>query len=520
MSKVKNSRLQKGLQELLEKMTVSEKRDFKKNSKFWGGNPSYLKLFAYLNQPRKKAEPYPSTENIKRTFGWTAAQVSSVTRYLFDKILASLRTAPQSAAELHELYQKIQDIQILVQKEIYPASLELIEFCKTRAFRIDKPLVLLELLYLQKKVLVETGVRNLREQLDTLSAQEKETRLLFERYLYLNDLYLHIALQNQKGEQPDPDLVKKIIQLKFKPIDQKSFNNQILLYQIQIDFLRCKARFAIEPEPEPIPFARFLEEAFGFQQQIMKIFKQDDVFLKEYEERYLTGLDRFLTISLHLNRLEQFKFYEKDFRNFRHRLQYYRNIVHLNLLRHIQEKQFLEGCWFIEEDKHLLERKLAEHRANISHSRLAVIFFACAQLYFITEKFGPAQKWLRKVESLDEHEIQPVLIVMTNLLTLVVQFELRIIQRHDHPQAFVDALERFIRRKKIEDEFVELLLEAFRTLIRHDDVPARTTLEPFLETGKALMAKKEKGHPYLLLLWWMDSRISVRKMSTLADQYM
>jgi hypothetical protein len=120
------------------------------------------------------------------------------------------------------------------------------------------------------------------------------------------------------------------------------------------------------------------------------------------------------------------------------------------------------------------------------------------------------------VESLDEHEIQPVLIVMTNLLTLVVQFELRIIQRHDHPQAFVDALERF----KIEDEFVELLLEAFRTLIRHDDVPARTTLEPFLETGKALMAKKEKGHPYLLLLWWMDSRISVRKMSTLADQYM
>lgn len=520
MVKIKNSRLQKNLQELLEKMTVSEKRDFKKNSKFWGGNPNYLKLYAYLNRPRKKTEPFPSIEDIRQTFGWSAAQASSVARYLFDKILSSLRIAPPTAAELHGLYQKIQDIQVLLQKEIYPASLELIEFCKSRALRIDKPLVLLELLYLQKKVLVETGVRNLLEQLDILSVQEKETRLLFERYLYLNDLYLHIALQNRKGEQPDPNLVKKIIQLKLEPIDQESPNNQILLHQIQIDFLSCKSRFAIGPDPEPIPLARFLESAFDLQRQIMEIYKRDDVFLKENEERYLTGLDRFLTIALHLNRLEQFKFYEKDFRTYRHRLQYYRNIVHLNLLRHIQEKQFREGCWFIEEDKNSLEHKLTEHRAHISHSRLAVIFFACAQLYFITEKFGTAQKWLRKVESLDEHEIQPVLMTMTNLLNLIVHFELRVIQRHDRPQAFVDALERFIRRKKIEDEFLELFLEAFRTLIRHDDVPARITLQPFLETGKELMAKKEKSHPYLLLLWWMDSRVNVRKMSTLADQYM
>lgn len=520
MSKVKTYRLQKNLQELLHKMTASEKRDFKKNSKFWGGNPYYLKLFAYLNLPRKKTEPHPDPENIKHDLKWSTAQVSSVSRYLFNKILGSLCIAPQSSEVLHDLYQNLQEIQILLQKEIYPAGLELIKICKVKAIQIDKPLLLLELLYLQKKVLVEINAHNLQEQLDKLSTQEKETRMRLDRYLYLNDIYLHIALLNRKGEQISSELVDKITKLKLEPIDKDSPNNQIHFYLIQTDFLRCKARAVIPPDPAPVPFVQFLEKAFDFEQKIMEIYQQNDVFLSEYEERYLISLDRFLTIALHLNRLDQFKSYEKDFRRFRHRLLYYRNIVHLNLLRHIQEKQFRDGCWFIEEDKNLLERKLNEHHDNISPSRLAVIFFACAQLYFITEKFGPAQKWLRKVESLDEHEIQSVLIVMTNLLNLVVQFELRVIQRHDRPQAFVDALERFIRRKKIEDEFVELFLEAFRTLIRHADVPARTTLVPFLEAGKELMAKKEKGHPYLLLLWWMDSRVNVRKMSTLADQYM
>lgn len=520
MKKVKTSRLQKDLQELLEKMTVSEKRDFKKNARFWGGQPNYLKLFDYLNLPRKKTDPYPNTENIRQALNWSTAELSSVSRYLYDKIISSLRIAPQYAEVQHDLHNKIQDIHILIQKEIYPACLNLIETCKARAIQIDKPLIILEILFLQKRMLLKANMPNLQEALDALSAEERKVRAQYDRHLYLYDIGLRIALLNQNGEPPPTELVKAITQLTLTALDKESPNNQILFYQIQTDFLRAKARIAIAPGMEPIPFNKFVEDGFQIQQQVLNIFRRDDVFLHEYEEIYLGNLDRLLSFSLHLNRLDQFKYYEKVFRKFRHRLQYYQNIVPLNLMRLIKEKKIQEGCWFIEEDNDLLERRLHEYRTKISPSRLSVTYFTCAQLFFISEKFNPALKWLQKVELLDESKIQPELVRMAHLLTLVVQHELGTLRRHDRPEAFVDHLALYLKQKNIDDAFAGLFLQAMRAIAGALETPLPTTLAPFLVAGKKLMARSGKDHPDFLLLWWMDSRVSGVKMSGLADRYL
>lgn len=433
-----------------------------------------------------------------------------------------MRIAPQAAEELHALHYKLQDIQILIQKGLYAAGLELAESSKTKAAQIDKLPLLLELLYLQKKILVETNfnLSELQEKFDEISNQELVARSLLDRYLFLHDVYLRLAFCNRYNLIPDGDLIQKIAALQLEPMDAWSPNSLILYYQIQVDLLRTRTRVALNPKMEKLPFAQFLEEAFVIQKHILVTFKKDDVFLKEHEEIYLANLDRYLTIALHLNQFQEFAAYERDFKKFRKRLQYYRNIVHLNLLRYIKERRFMEGCWFVEEDQNLLDRQLTEYRSKIPESRLGIIYFACLQLYFISEKFGPAQKWLRKVKHLEGAEIQPVLLNMTHLLDLIVQFELKLLQRSESPEDFVDAVAQFLRRQNVEHPFVLLFLKTFRALALDLASPARLILEPQLAACKALLAGKTKEDPYALLLWWMESRVSGKKMTELADQYL
>ena len=518
--KLKKSPLLNNLHLLIQSLDPSQKRDFRKYIRLWGNkSKAYERMFHFFQETEKEPSGNQLRRKISEKNVVAAERSSDVGRYLYDKILDSLRRAPAHNQGFFRLLERMQDVQTLWQMELFDDCLALIRETKKLAARIDKPVLLLELLHMEKKVLVRINVSHVDSLLEVLQTQESICRAVIERNQLLNDLFMNISVRNRRSEPPPPDWAEKLTGLTTEPIDAFSRHNRILYFQIQTDYLRSRVRFAGKSEPGLLPFETYLQGAFENEKKIVALFEEEPVFMNEYEEQYLGSLDRFLSIALLTNRLQYFEEYEKSLRRFRKRLLYYRSFAYLYLFWYIKSKQFAAGCLYIEENRKQLEKQLIKYRPHIMASRLAVVDYACFQLYFIVENFAEAQRWLRKVRQLGETDIQVEIRVMTHILEVVVQYELGNFSRQENPDAAVEGLNRFLNRLGIKDTFLAFFLHTLNELL----ISGSTVTAGFPQAvarGGELLSDRRKDDPFYLLLWWLESRATGQRMRDLADKYL
>src|SRR5262245_37410973 len=121
----------RSLIELIRSLTQSQKRDFKKFAQFYGRTEGrkYLQLFDAVNRylAGKKSEKDLTAFLLTIPVFKTREVVNAQARYLFDKILLSVRTLPEAQPRQQRLHGVFQDINFLYHKGLLQECTDLVE---------------------------------------------------------------------------------------------------------------------------------------------------------------------------------------------------------------------------------------------------------------------------------------------------------------------------------------------------------------------------------------------------------
>lgn len=420
---------------LIDNMSVKEKQYFKRNifSSKSRKLPLYATLFKIIEgteadeiivKDNKKHHDDIFIEKIKDERLKNNLAIYKNT--LYEKILESLRSFHAQDSIQIKLNGLLQDINILLEKELFKQGYKRLKIAKRLATIYDYPNTLLTLINIERRLVrrLEHQKQNiLLGELNELSnscVNEMSMRVII---LNLYDSF-HTKMRNEILNKEEIEVTRKEVENIGKRINSEKKSSFHLLRDYHTLLFNLYYQ------------ERKIDEAIVQQEEIYKLYTVSPIMIREYPDRYASLIYNYMILLTNrkeykrvISLIKEIRMLTKSEKEGGYGIKYHN--IHSRVF---QLSYFMELSLFLMEDSHeealnllpTIEEGLEIHRNNIPVASQIMFFQNIAMTYFLNKQYSSVLEWINRILSLeDTHKIKMNTQLLSRLLQVVIHYELQ-----------------------------------------------------------------------------------------------
>lgn len=488
------------LTELINSLSVNEKRYFSLFSSVSPGEQNFKKLFKAL-----EGETAYDSKKIQQKLGHTRMNIAYEKGYLQKVILKSLRNYNEDATDEIALHASLIDIEILFNKQQYQLAVALTKKALRDAERKEKFAFQLQLIGWEKRCMIRMGEYDFFEkQFAQVLNREQELIALLENFSQYRTLqYYMLALVSRKGNVTRAGDRKKFEAIMKHPLMKsaalaKSFLAKLLYYEILVHWYHHHFE---------------VKKAYDTTRQVLQLFEQNPERIEQNPQAYYSFISNYFNRALALDKMEEAN-------EAIGKIEWLINTFSSSLpaSQHTEMKATLierKLIYFVFTAKYKMAATYAESllpevekSKNAYRQAFYVIFYFYASLsFFHLKNFEKALDYQRKIIDGFDDAVRMDFVFMTYILHFITHFELKHYSMLPYLQK---SIQRFMQTRGLGSKANNIILRFFAELIKATANPQKIS-ETLLHFRKQLLHYKNDHSQNLVmetldLLNWMDTK--------------
>lgn len=504
----------KNLYELIKSLNKNEKRYFKiatASSQEADDKKMHL-LFDAIN----KQEEFDEEKILEKCTTIKREQLSNIKAYLYQRVLQTMRQYNASKIPEIEIREQIDFAQLLFNRRLFNQGMDCLKSAKKVAQEYDHLELQLEIIKLEKSVLMNTIDHDNMSKVDRIISEVRQINAQINNINSFSNLAIKLnSLYTKTGYIKDEDdfyRVKEFFYTNlpyFKETDL-SITEKIYLYRLHIGY-----NFYIQD----------FENGFIYSKKLLETFESSDALLKTDTESYIRALNSLLAAQYKLNRYKDFIFTFEKLKEIGQNPQLEINenlrimLLKYNLIHEIN-RYFLLGD-FENGVKTLLDNPQSEIYSLIllldKHSTL-IFYYKIASLYVGAGMYSQAVKWLNNIINIPNADIREDLHCFARMLNLICHYELG---NFDVINYYIRSTYRFLFKKDDLHQFQKYILGFLRTLTR---IPSNDELRDKFVKLKAQLIPltqsryEKRAFVYFDIISWLESKEQKKPVEEIIKQ--
>jgi hypothetical protein len=504
------------LENLMRSLTQAQRRDFKKYVKFWGGKTGrkYLVLFDAIQQyiavgkdekrlkehllGREKSEQEPD-------------EVITAAKYLYRKILESMRTTPDAAPHFNRLNALMQDIGFLYAKNLFSDAQALVNEALKLAQDLDKPNFELELNFWKKKLLLAQNSLTPEISAEWLQAQQhlsnvQQTLLNYEKLE--NELNIFFRKKEKLPQALDKQVKAILIEMDNGLPEQLTVRAKIRLYSSLSHYFDLQYALAPGKTESGLVKKSRAEKSVHFQAKALEVFQSNKIFAEDEQPFFMNVLGNYLNRCLRFEQTELMKELEEQLTKSKNDFLKYRLVAYQRLQHLLKTNKFEHARAYFEENK--VADGIEKYKHQMPETRLLALYFTVGQIYYSLNDFDRASDWFGRAAQM-RVSINTNVVLVSKVLEIISLREYGAYD--DDPTRPVKNLRRSLRRAGLMDDFMTKTLDAVEILFRNSDSLSETQLPSLLSKLRHTYEDDKTKSLYGMILAWFDARLNGNKVS-------
>ncbi len=498
------------LKNLIKVLTPSQKRDFKKASRFWGGESLvYMKLFDALNDDLKKGDlPLGYLARLEQQGVVKKGDFSAVAGFLHRKILDNLRSSPDSFSGKSKLSSYLTEAQFLANKNLFQEGFELIAKARQLLRNYDYPFIALDYCQFERDLLHRSASPNLVQKLKELHEEERNilSRLQFDHTLITYYVEIQGCIQHNQCLSPESNLALLALCEQWLEGDPLyPFQTQRRIYALLALFASLPDRLLPQSDLERNILRHPLE--FEFCRRLIHLYVRYPLAKKEDPDLYLQNLDRFLSLALREGKVEFFNDFEDDLQDYVNSeyADYYRSIVYLYLLRYLKEGSFIKAKAFLNSAR--IYHRIDGFKEQMTNVRYLTICYACAQVEMGLNQPELCKQWLDKIIRHKEKDAWIDLKCIAQCLYILAEIDQGIYQVHRNPDGTINSLRKWMLQSKLNEPVHQAFLLLLGKTLKDTEFSNKQEIEKHLHLFQSSISSAPKHHAFQFIEIWYKARI-------------
>lgn len=452
------------------------------------------------------------------------SELGKMANYLYGKILESLRSNNPEQSIRRDLQALMLDIQLLYYKELYDECLSQLKVAKVLAKRIEAIPFLLDLLRTERRILVNTRKWQSLAQMREIFKQEQWLLQQLDATTTLFDLHIEtlIADSTKMRIDEDEELKSKIN----KHLDYLRNENRPENDAFELKMYLHATSAILSGMASDSPFLHFLKhkkqaDILEHFKQIVELHEQNPDFKTEDPIRYRVFVVNYLSLAFGAGMKQELEKYG-------HLLEsvdpsdpeFLRNVVYINLLGYIKNKDFAQAQQYLNE--HKIWDLMQKYGNQLPVSRRQVLCYSAGTIFFVREDFRQASNWFSASLEDKSGAANAKVQVASAFFDLIAQFELGETHSHPRKKLLLRPLVQCMAEAKIGvDSLEHFLADSFYRILKLDNDKKALRLlaaELFQETKARLEERRDLSH-YDLYLGWLESKDQEKPLRFTVDKY-
>ncbi|MBV6440387.1 MAG: hypothetical protein DYG98_12865 [Haliscomenobacteraceae bacterium CHB4] len=496
---------------LIRSLTRTQKRDFKKYIKFWSGRKAgkYVLLFdavqKYIGAGKKEDELTAYLLKHKK-LALKPAVMADRTKYLYRKILESMRTTPDAAPHLNRLNALMQDIVFLYSKNLFNDARALVREGRQLAQDLDKPAYLLELNFWNKRL--DTTLAFPTDALDKWRNMQEGFLQNLEDSLDYDALAVHSSyffLAKKLPENWEARILNLMTELKNGLDEKLSIRMKINLYIALSHYYELKYILGTGKSETGLVKKANMKQSLDCQEKVLDAFRTNKIYLEEEQTQFVNVVGDYINRCLRFGQTEPLEQLESELSEGRNELIKYRNLAFIRLQHHLTLNEFRKARDYFEKNR--VAEGVEKFGYRMPENRLLALRFTAGQIYYSLDDFDRAGSWFSKIARM-RVEIRPDAVLVCKILEIICLWEYGTYRNND-PVRPVKNLRRSLRRTHLINTFITKILDAVEMVFRSSPRGLKKAGFPALlsDIKNDYEADKTKAL-YSMLLAWFDAKLN------------
>ncbi|GAC1587763.1 MAG: hypothetical protein NVS3B19_06990 [Ginsengibacter sp.] len=484
--------------QLIHSLQKSEKRNFKLyvNRNSANNDLKVIQLFDAL----EGMSTYDEELLLKKSTSITKQQLSNIKAHLYKQVLASLRLLENNIDVL--LHEQIDNARILYNKGLYIQSLKVLEKCKEVAKSNNQISLLVQVLFLEKKIETLHITRSLKERANQLITESDEVNEHLVKITRLSNLSLHLYswyinsghARNEKEEREIEDYFQKYLTDDLK--NASGFYEKLYLYQSYTWYAFLRQDFIMY---------------YRYTQHWVDLFKEEPKMIAIETAHYIKGVHNLLNAHFtvrnypkfqeELSHFETFAISEIVNENDNNIIQVFVYLYIAKINEHFLYGTFREGIEMVP----VITQKLKEYSLHLDMHRILVFYYKIASLYFGAGDYSNTIEYLNKIINW-KVDLRTDLQCYSRLLNLIAHYE---IGNFDLLEYLIKSVYRFMAKMEnlslVEEEMFRFLRKSFQLSPRK----MKPEFEKLLDRLRQLETSRfeTRAFVYLDVISWLESKV-------------
>lgn len=485
--------------QLIHSLQKSEKRNFKLyvNRNSSNNDLKIIQLFNALDSMNE----YDEEVLMKKTTSIKKQQLSNIKAHLYKQVLASLRVLENNNIDI-QLHEQLDNARILYNKGLYLQSLKILNKIKETAKENNQISLLVQVLFLEKKIESLHITRSLKNRADQLIAEADNVNEHVFRITKLSNLSLglyswyinHGHARNENDETEITNYFKSYLTDDLKNAD--GFYEKLYLYQSYSWYAFIRQDFLMY---------------YRYTQHWVDLFSQEPLMIEIETASYIKGLHNLLNahftlqnyskFEADLKRFEEFAISDIGMMNDNNRIQVFVYLYTGKINQHFLDGTFNQGLFLVP----YIKEKLEEFHLHLDRHRILVFYYKIASLYFGAGDYSTTIDYLHEIINW-KVDLRNDLQCYARLLHLITHYELGNFSLLEY---LIKSVYRFMAKmenlSKVEEEIFNFLRKSFHLTPKE----LKPAFEKLLEKVKQFEGNRleTRAFLYLDIISWLESKI-------------
>lgn len=492
------------LHKLLHSLSQAEKRYvriFASKHLKEDGNSNYLILLdAILEQEEYDEEALKTRLKKNKAL---VRNLPSEKNYLYRFVMKSMRTFHSEKNVEKQLKEALLDIRFLRDKRLYNLANKEMEKAKKLAYQFEKYLVVLELLHLERHIIIERYAKDLHSKIQSINQETREVLVRYGKFMemtYLeNDIFLISRTRNLVRDEAQKDFLKSVekSQLLLEEPTEDSFELQRLYHSSKCNFYRAFGEF---------------EQAYDHQKKLIELWEANPPRIRENSLSYKKYLSNYLNNCNSLGRFEEFppileKIRSIPCQSLEEEAEEFQNVYYMELLYRMNTDRFETAVALLPE----IERGLKKYRTKINKARELAFYHNISVMLFLQHNYKEALNWVNRIINDGKSDVRQDIQSLARLFMLILHFELG---KHDLLEYEFRQVQRYLKQHNSLFHFETALLQQLQKLVGASPRMQLELFEHFAEKLKTMQSDPQQGKSPGLqeVSCWARSHASQRPM--------
>ncbi len=501
MSKTKSDHLFR----LIKTLSKGEKLFFKLYVSRLSGSEN--KKFIILFNAIDKQKEYNEELILSKEKAINPKQFSNLKAHLYYQLLKCLKLCNTNNLDTINIIELLNYARILYSKGLYKECIKMIDKVKKMAIENDYSILLLEILELEKLVIPKTLNEGNERRVnivitETVKVAEsiKNINIFSNLALKLNSYYVQTGFIKNKA---DLERITYLFSSSLPPYKKNtlSFQEKLYLYNSYIGYYL---------------FIQDFKQANIYADKLVKLFDEQPEMKRHKLEMYIKALNNLLVAQHKLYKYNEFVATQKKLVAIKRdktlvlteniNLNLFKTIYFHEINRHFMSGEFKSGTRIVA----ALESEINKFISRLDKHSVLLFYYKISCLYFGSNNFKIALKWLNKILNEREINLREDLYSFSRILSLICHFEL---EHSDLIESNIKSTYRYFMKKGDLTIYQTHILDFLKRILKDS---SDKSLKKGLIQLKNEMEQLEKNRfekrafIYFDILSWLESKLEKR----------